>query len=330
MTYSGTKVLVTGADGFIGSHLVDALVRAGASVSALCLYNSFGSRGWLDGLSKNVSKEIDFRLGDIRDSRLVEQACSGMDVCFHLAALIAIPYSYEAPESFVDTNIRGTLNVLEAVRREKCGRLVNTSTSEVYGTPDELPIRETHPLRAQSPYAASKIAADKLCESYNLSFGTPVVVLRPFNTYGPRQSARAVIPTILAQLLAGAKQVELGSLEPRRDLTFISDTVRGFLAAGKAEGILGKTIHLGTGRAESVADIFHAACAAVGVEAEAVVNPQRVRPHSSEVMVLQSDPTIAGKLLDWKAEVRLEQGLAKTAEWMRGELSRYRPEWYAR
>lgn len=330
LNYSGKKVLVTGADGFIGSHLAEALVREGAAVRAFCLYNSTSSRGWLDGVAREVSDEMDFRLGDIRDSRFVDTACAGVDVVFHLAALIAIPYSYDAPGSFVDTNISGTLNVLEAVRRGGCGRLVNTSTSEVYGTPDSLPITEAHPLKAQSPYAATKIAADKLCESYNLSFDTPVTILRPFNTYGPRQSARAVIPTIIAQLLAGARSIELGSLEPRRDLTFVSDTVRGFLAAGIAPGVLGRTIQLGTGRAESVADVFRAACSVLGVDAQPVVRAERLRPAKSEVMVLQSDPSFAKSALGWEAEVSLEQGLAKTVEWMRVELGRYRPEVYAR
>lgn len=324
MSYRGVRALVTGADGFIGSHLTEALVREGARVRAFCFYNSNGSRGWLDGLDPAIEREIEFRLGDVRDARFVESACADIDVVFHLAALIAIPYSYHAPESFVDTNVRGTLNVLEAVRRSGCRRLVQTSTSEVYGTPATLPIRETHPLQGQSPYSASKIAADKLCEAYHCSFETPVVTLRPFNTYGPRQSARAVIPTILEQLLRGNARVELGNLTPKRDLTFVEDTVRGFLQAGFVPGLEGKLIQLGTGRSESVADVFAAACAALGVQAQVVQKQERHRPDKSEVMVLLSDPALAGELLDWRADVSLEQGLRRTAEWMRGELGRYR------
>jgi NAD dependent epimerase/dehydratase len=324
MSYSGLRVLVTGADGFIGSHLTEALVRAGAKVRAFCFYNSNGSRGFLDGLDAAAEREVEFRLGDVRDARFVESACEGIDVVFHLAALIAIPYSYQAPESFIDTNVRGTLNVLEGARRHGCRRVVQTSTSEVYGTPATLPIRETHPLQGQSPYSASKIAADKMAEAYHCSFDVPVVTLRPFNTYGPRQSARAVIPTILEQLLRGRTRIELGNLDPKRDLTFVADTVEGFLQAGLRPGLEGKVIQLGTGRTESVADVFAAACAALSVQAEVVQKAERYRPGRSEVMVLQSDPQLARELLGWRAEVTLEQGLARTAEWMRGELSRYR------
>ena len=324
MSWKGTKVLVTGADGFIGSHLAEALVREGAKVRAFCLYNSNASRGWLDGVDVGIEREIDFRLGDIRDARFVEDACRDVEIVFHLAALIAIPYSYQAPESFVDTNVRGTLNVLEGVRRAGCRRMIQTSTSEVYGTPETLPIRETHPLQGQSPYSASKIGADKMCEAYFNSFDVPVTTLRPFNTYGPRQSARAVIPTILEQLLRGKTTIELGSLDPKRDLTFVADTVEGFVKAGFAPGLEGKTIQLGTGRTESIADVFRAACSALGVKAEVVQSAQRVRPSKSEVMVLQSDPSLARTLLDWKAEVTLEQGLARTAEWMKKEIGRYR------
>jgi NAD dependent epimerase/dehydratase len=323
-SYRGARVLVTGADGFIGSHLAEALLREGAELRAFCFYNSSGSRGWLDGLAPAVEREIEFRLGDVRDARFVESACEGIDVVFHLAALIAIPYSYHAPESFLETNVRGTLNVLEGVRRKGCRRLVQTSTSEVYGTPATLPIRETHPLQGQSPYSASKIAADKLVEAYHCSFDVPAVTLRPFNTYGPRQSARAVIPTILEQLLRGNTRIELGNVAPKRDLTFVDDTVQGFLRAGQLPGLEGKVIQLGTGQSESVADVFAAACAALGVKAEVVQKEERYRPDKSEVMVLQSDPALAHELLGWRAEVTLEQGLWRTAEWMREELGRYR------
>jgi UDP-glucose 4-epimerase len=328
MTWSRSTVLVTGADGFIGSHLTEALLAAGAKVRAFCFYNSRGSLGWLDHLAE-PPKRLDVRLGDIRDARFVEAACDGVDVIFHLAALVAIPYSYSAPESFLETNIRGTLHVLEAARRHGCARLVHTSTSEVYGTPDTLPITERHPLKGQSPYSASKIAADKLCEAYASSYGVPIVVLRPFNTYGPRQSARAVIPTILAQLLSGRTVVRLGNVAPRRDLTFVSDTVRGFLAAGLCPGVEGQTIQLGTGRAESIAEVFHAACVACGVEARIEEDPARVRPAQSEVMVLQSDPSRARQLLGWESIVTLETGLAETARWVEANLDRFRPDSYA-
>ena len=328
VSWKRRKVLVTGADGFIGSHLTEALVAAGAEVRAFCFYNSNGSFGWLDQLVSDSPKGLETRLGDIRDTQFVSASCEGMEVVFHLAALVSIPYSYVAAESFIDTNVRGTLNVLEAVRRHGCERLIHTSTSEVYGTPDTLPITERHPLKGQSPYSATKIAADKLCEAYSSSFNVPVVVLRPFNTYGPRQSARAIIPTILSQLLGGERKVRLGSVTPRRDLTFVSDTVRGFLAAGLCPGLDGKTIQLGTGRSDSIADVFQAACVACGVEATFEEDPARVRPERSEVQVLQSDPALAKRLLGWEATVSLEQGLAETARWIGANLGRFRPNLY--
>jgi UDP-glucose 4-epimerase len=328
-SWEGRKVLVTGADGFIGSHLTEGLLRAGADVRAFCYYNSAGSRGWLDHPDADLPRLPEIVFGDIRDGRVVESACESIEVVFHLAALVSIPYSYLAPESYVETNVRGTLNVLEAVRRLGCTRLVHTSTSEVYGTPDTLPITERHPLKGQSPYSASKIAADKLCEAYASSFEVPVVVLRPFNTYGPRQSARAVIPTILAQLLSGRTSIRLGSLLPRRDLTYTSDTVAGFLAAGLCPGLEGETIQLGTGRAESIGDVFRAACTVCGVTATVEEDPARVRPPQSEVMALQSDPTRARSLLGWEARVSLEEGLERTVRWMRANLDRFRPDAYA-
>lgn len=313
-----TRALVTGADGFIGSHLVESLLAEGADVRAFCVYNSNGSLGWLDGLDRERRAALDVRLGDIRDPRLVRTAVEGMDIVFHLAALIAIPYSYQAPASFVETNVMGTVNVLEAVRDFGTERLVHTSTSEVYGTPATVPTTEDHPLRGQSPYSASKIGADKMCEAYARSFATPVVTLRPFNTYGPRQSARAVIPTILGQLLAGASRVTLGSLAPQRDFTFVTDTVEGFLRAGRSDLDPGTTVQLGTGDAVSIGELFALCCAVVGVEAEPVTDPDRVRPPGSEVGILLSDPARAAELLDWKPMVGLEAGLARTADWLRG------------
>jgi NAD dependent epimerase/dehydratase len=318
VSWSGQKVLVTGADGFIGSHLVERLAGLGADVRAFCFYNSSGSWGWLDGSDPSVKRTLDVRLGDIRDSRFVEAAAEGIDVVFHLAALISIPYSYSAPESFVDTNVKGTLNVLEAVRRAGCRRVVHTSTSEVYGTPAVIPIRETHPLQGQSPYSASKIAADKLCEAYHASYGVPVVTLRPFNTYGPRQSTRAVLPTMLVQLLAGQTDIRLGRLDTKRDLTFVADTVEGFVRAGEAAGIEGEVIQLGTGCMLSIGEIFETACR--------VRDETRLRPDASEVEELLSDPAKAREHLGWAPAVPLEDGLALTALWLKDNLHLYNTE----
>jgi NAD dependent epimerase/dehydratase len=328
MDWTGIRVLVTGADGFIGSHLTERLVELGATVRAFCLYNSMGSTGWLDHALQAVRDAVDVRLGDIRDARFTAAACEGIDTVFHLAALIAIPYSYTAPESFVDTNVKGTLNVLEAARKAGCRRLVHTSTSEVYGTPASMPILETHPLQGQSPYSASKIAADKLCEAYYCSFDLPVVTVRPFNTYGPRQSARAVLPTILSQLLAGQTTVKLGRLDPRRDLTFVQDTVRAFILAGAAVGVEGQVIQLGTGRIVSVGELFDLARRTLGVDAVAECDAQRLRPDASEVMALQADPSKAEALLGWKAEIGLQEGLRQTADWLVRYQHLYRPGHY--
>jgi UDP-glucose 4-epimerase len=317
------KVLVTGADGFIGSHLVERLVADGHEVRAFCLYNSQGSWGWLDTSSPAIRTALDVRLGDIRDAAFVADATVGVDVVMHLAALIAIPYSYRAPESFVATNVHGTLNVLEAARRHAVKRVIVTSTSEVYGTPETLPIRETHPLNAQSPYAATKVAADQLALSFHRSFGVPLVVLRPFNTYGPRQSTRAVLPTILAQLLRGASSIKLGRLDTRRDLTYVGDTVDGFVRAAAAPGVDGQTIQLGTGTSPSIREIFEAACRALGKQATVELDTSRLRPDASEVEVLESDPARARALLDWRPTVSLDEGLRRTAEWMSKNLSAY-------
>lgn len=316
MDWTGKRVLVTGADGFLGSHLTERLVTLGAQVRAFCLYNSQGSLGWLDHADPAMRAALDARLGDIRDARFVEECCRDIDTVFHLAALIAIPYSYLAPESFVDTNVKGTLNVLEGARRAGCRRVIQTSTSEVYGTPETLPIRESHPLQGQSPYSASKIAADKMCEAYHCSFKLPVVTVRPFNTYGPRQSARAVLPAILTQLLAGHTLVKLGRLDARRDLLFVTDTVDGFVRAGEAPDVEGKVIQLGTGRMVSVGELFEIACRSLGVDARIEQETQRFRPDASEVMALQADPSKAKALLGWEPQVTLEDGLRRTAEWL--------------
>lgn len=330
MNIAGRSVLVTGANGFIGSHLAAALLDAGAEVRAMCLYNEQGSVGWLDELDASRRAALDVRLGDVRDAGFVDDSVAGCEIVMHLAALVSIPYSYLAPRSFVDTNVGGTLNVLEAARRHGTQRVVHTSTSEVYGSPETTPIREDHPLRGQSPYSASKIAADKLCEAYARSFELPVVVLRPFNTYGPRQSARAVIPVILGQLLAGAREVHLGSLSPRRDFTYVTDTVAGFVAMATAELEPGAVIQLGTGRSVSIGELFEQCLAVVGTEATPRIDEQRIRPAKSEVDHLESDPTRARELLNWGPEVELEDGLRRTAAWLREHLDVSRTAEYQR
>ena len=330
MKVDGQKVLVTGADGFIGSHLVERLVREGANVRAMCLYNSQGSWGWLDDSDKQIRESIDVRLGDIRDTEWMAEVTRGVDVVLHLAALIAIPYSYGAPRSFVDTNVSGTLNVLEAARRANVRRIIHTSTSEVYGTPIELPIRETHPLNAQSPYAATKVAADQLALSYHRSFGLPVTVLRPFNTYGPRQSTRAVIPTILTQLMAGRREVKLGRLDTRRDLCFVTDTVDAFTRAVTSDNVLGEVIHLGTNTSPTIEDVFKVACRVVGIDACAVLDERRLRPDPSEVLVLEGDPAKAKKRLDWTPTVDLEEGLRRTVDWLKSHLDLYKVDFLNR
>jgi NAD dependent epimerase/dehydratase len=317
MSIDGTKVLVTGAEGFIGSHVVEALVAEGADVRAFTWYDPNGRHGWLDGCAPDVRDAIELWPGDVRDRTDVTNAVRGCDVVLHLAALISIPHSYRAPEAFVATNVTGTLNILEACRELGVRRLVQTSTSEVYGTPATVPIVEDHELQAQSPYSATKIAADKLCESYACSFGLPVTVLRPFNTFGPRQSTRAVIPTILGQLLAGHTELRLGSLAPRRDFTFVTDTARAFVLAADTDLESGTVVQLGTGVAVSVGDVVEAAGRLLGVKPTVGIDDQRVRPDASEVQVLLSDPTLAASALGWKPEVDFVAGLAVTTEWLR-------------
>ncbi|GAA4165609.1 NAD-dependent 4,6-dehydratase LegB [Gryllotalpicola daejeonensis] len=327
-TIAGKTVLVTGADGFIGSHVVERLVADGANVRAMCLYNSNGSAGWLD--ESPVRDDVDVRLADIRDAEYVRTLVKGTDIVLHLAALIAIPYSYVAPRSYVDTNITGTLNVLEAVRAEGIERMVHTSTSEVYGTPETVPITVEHPLRGQSPYSASKIGADKMCESYALSFETPVTVLRPFNTFGPRQSMRAVIPTILNQLLAGADEVHLGALSPKRDFTYVADTADGFVRAATTNLAPGTVVQLGTGRTVSIAETFDMCLAATGSNATVTTDEDRFRPAGSEVEILLSDPSQAAEVLGWTPRTSLEDGLKQTAEWLRDRVDAKRAEVYHR
>jgi NAD dependent epimerase/dehydratase len=327
LTWNERTVLVTGAGGFIGSHLAERLVERGARVRALVRYTSTGRWGWLD--HSPLKGEMEVVTGDIADRDSVAGAMRGVDTAFHLAALIGIPYSYEAPESYVRTNITGTLNVLQAGREMGVRRLVQTSTSEVYGTARYAPIDEAHPLQGQSPYSATKIAADKLAESYHRSFGLPVVTLRPFNTYGPRQSARAVIPTIVTQLLAGGP-VRLGNLEPTRDLVFVADTVEGFIAAGEAPEAVGETVHLGTGVETSIGDLAQTIARLMGRELRLEQQAERVRPDGSEVERLLAAPERAQALLGWRAQRTLEQGLTETIAWLQAHQDWYRPDAYVR
>jgi len=328
------RVLVTGADGFIGSHLVEALVRRGDSVRALAMYNSFGWRGWLDSLPQDIVAELDIRAGDIRDARSVGDAMKDVEAVFHLAALIAIPYSYQAPASYVETNITGTLNVLEVARATGVETVVHTSTSEVYGTAEYVPIDEGHRLHAQSPYAATKIAADQLALSYHASFGTPVAVIRPFNTYGPRQSTRAVIPTVITQIAAGARQIRLGALSPTRDFNFVMDTVGGFIAVGDSARAIGRVVNIGSGFEVSIGATAGLIAEEMGGEVEIVADRQRTRPERSEVNRLLADNRLAHELVGWEPRFAgiegFRRGLRETIEWYTDprNLRQFRPNDY--
>lgn len=318
------SVLVTGADGFIGSHLTERLVREGCRVRAFVYYNSFGHRGWLDDTEEAIVSQVEIFSGDIRDSNRVEEAVAGQDIVFHLASLIAIPYSYHAPDSYVQTNIGGAVNILNACRKNNIERLIHTSTSEVYGTAKYVPIDEKHPLQGQSPYSASKIGADMLAESYYKSFELPVTIARPFNTYGPRQSARAVIPTILNQLFHGTNQLRLGALHPTRDFNFVEDTVSGFLALAKAEATIGRVINIGSGREISVADLVDTLCKVTGKVVEIMCEEERLRPVKSEVDRLLCDASLAKELTGWEPKYSLEDGLNRTASWVAENLQMFR------
>jgi NAD dependent epimerase/dehydratase len=323
-----SRILVTGADGFIGSHLVEELVRQGRTVRAFVYYNSFDHWGWLDSAPANVKNAIQIAAGDIRDRRFVDDAVKGCTSVLHLAALIGIPYSYRASESYVDVNVHGTLNVVEAARAHGLNKVVVTSTSEVYGTAQFVPITEDHPLVGQSPYAATKIAADQLALSYQKSFGVPVAVARPFNTYGPRQSARAVIPTIISQLASGATKVKLGAVHPTRDLTFVADTARGLIAVHDNPKSVGEVINLGTGFEIAIGDLAELVAEVMGVTIELETEAARLRPAASEVERLCADVAKAGRLLDWKSQLRgregLRQGLAATVAWFADPKNRER------
>ena len=330
-----TKVLVTGADGFIGSHLVQALLLAGYDVRAFCLYNSNGSWGWLDNLPETTKAELDVVLGDIRDPLCVREAMRSCELVFHLAALIAIPYSYVAPASYVDTNIHGTLNVVQAARDLGVSRVVHTSTSETYGSAQFVPITEDHPLVGQSPYAASKIGADQIALSYWRSFATPVTVIRPFNTYGPRQSARAVIPTIISQIAAGQRQIKLGALSPTRDFNFVADTCAAFVALVGCDAALGQVVNAASNFEISIGDTAALIAEVMGTEVEIITDEQRLRPEASEVNRLYGSNSRLRELAGWEPFYGglegFRRGLAITAEWFSdpSNLAFYRPGSYA-
>ncbi len=323
--WNNRQVLVTGAGGFIGSHLVEALLRKGARVRAFVRYTSRSDTGWLQSLDPQPRLEI--TAGDLRDEHAVRAAAQGCDLVFHLGALISIPYSYVHPAEVAAVNFMGTLNVLLACREQGVKRLVHTSTSEVYGTARQTPIRESHPLQGQSPYSASKIGADKLVESFTAAYGLPAVTVRPFNTFGPRQSARAVIPTIITQALA-RDEVHLGSLTTTRDFTFVTDTVNGFLRAAETSGVEGEVFNLGTGQEISIGDLAHKVIARVGRKVRVVEDRRRLRPEASEVLRLVSDNSLAVQRLGWKPSVTLEEGLDRTIAWVRENLHRYKVGMY--
>ncbi len=334
MNFNGKKILVTGADGFIGSHLTETLVRAGADVRAMVYYNSFDSWGWLDDVAPDIKGKFEVFAGDVRDPYGVRKAVTGSDIVFHLAALIAIPYSYHSPDAYVDTNVKGTLNVLQACRDLNVKKLIHTSTSEVYGTAKFVPITEEHPLRGQSPYSATKISADQLAISFFDSFNLPVVIARPFNTYGPRQSTRAIIPTIITQIANGQKQIKLGALGPTRDLNYVADTVSGFLALADSDKANGEVVNLGSGFEISIGDLVATISKLMKADIQVEEEHQRLRPEKSEVRRLCADASKALRLTGWKSQYAglagLEKGLSETIAWYTKDhnLSKFKPHRY--
>jgi len=330
MDLKGKKVLVTGADGFIGSHLVERLINEGCSVRAFAYYNSFNTWGWIDTFDKEIVKQIDVFSGDIRDPNGVRTAMKDIDVVFHLAALIAIPYSYHSPDSYIDTNIKGTLNVLQAARDIECSKVLVTSTSEVYGTAQYVPIDEKHPYQGQSPYSASKIGADRIAESFWRSFQMPITIVRPFNTYGPRQSARAVIPTIITQLLSGEKVIKLGSMTPTRDFNYVKDTVSGFVEIAKSDQTIGEEINIANENEISIGDTAKMLIKMIDPSAEIFCDEMRLRPELSEVNRLLGANSKIKKLTRWRPEYTFEVGIRETIEWFRtgDNLKRYKSDIY--
>jgi NAD dependent epimerase/dehydratase len=328
---SGARAFVTGADGFIGSHLVELLVASGAKVRALVYYNSWNQIGWLRELPRDVLSAVDIRTGDIRDADAVNRGVDACDYVFHLSSLIGIPYSYDAPSSYVETNIGGALNVLQACRNSRTlKRLVHVSTSEVYGTAQQVPIPETHPLVGQSPYSATKIGADKLAESFHLSFGVPVVIARPFNTFGPRQTARAVIPTIASQLLSGRPALQLGALHPTRDFNYVTDTAAGLVALSVADNTDGRVVNIGSGEEWSIQQTVDLLGEIVGRTARVETDRARIRPKNSEVDRLVADNGLIKQLTDWRPQVSFREGLTRTVTWIKANLEHFDAGRYAR
>lgn len=322
------KILVTGSDGFIGSHLTEELVRAGYEVRAFVYYNSFNTWGWLDTLSKDIMQHVEVFQGDIRDPHGVKEAMKGCSAVFHLAALIAIPFSYHSPDAYVDTNIKGTLNVLQAARELDIERVLVTSTSEVYGTAQYVPIDEKHPYQGQSPYSATKIGADRLAESFYRSFNLPITIVRPFNTYGPRQSARAVIPTIITQLLGGKEEIKLGSLTPTRDFNYVKDTAHGFIEIYKSDRTIGEEINIATQKEISIGELANELIAQINPKAVILCDEQRLRPEKSEVNRLLGSNEKILRLTDWKPEYDLRSGIAETIEFLKHNMERYKIDIY--
>lgn len=322
------KVLVTGADGFIGSHLTESLLEKGYDVKAFTMYNSFNTWGWLDTLPKEKLDQIEIFSGDVRDPNGVREAMKGVDGVFHLAALIAIPFSYHSPDSYVDTNIKGTLNVLQAARELGTERIMVTSTSEVYGTAQYVPIDEKHPFQGQSPYSATKIGADRLAESFYRSFNLPVSIVRPFNTYGPRQSARAVIPTIITQLLAGKSEIQLGSLTPTRDFNFVKDTAAGFIAIAESDKTIGEEINIATQQEISIGDLAQEIIRQINPSAKIICDEQRLRPEKSEVNRLLGANEKIKRLTNWTPKYTFEEGIKETIAWLRENLDKYKTDIY--
>ncbi|MBC3888235.1 SDR family NAD(P)-dependent oxidoreductase [Acetobacterium paludosum] len=322
------KVLITGADGFIGSHLSEELVKSGHKVRAFSFYNSFNTWGWLDMLPSKIMNEVEVFTGDIRDPNGVREAMKDIDEVYHLAALIAIPFSYHSPDTYVDTNIKGTLNVLQAGKDLETSRILITSTSEVYGTAQYVPIDEKHPYQGQSPYSATKIGADRLAESFYRSFNMPITIVRPFNTYGPRQSARAVIPTIITQLLAGKKEINLGSLTPTRDFNYVKDTVNGFIEIAKSEKTIGEEINIATQQEISIGELAEELIRQINPDAKIICDEQRIRPEKSEVNRLLGSNQKIKRLTKWKPQYTFEQGLTETIEFFKQNLDKFKTNIY--
>jgi dTDP-glucose 4,6-dehydratase len=328
MGFRNKKVLVTGSEGFIGSHLVEALLKEGAKVRAFVLYNSFNNWGWLDTFPKNNIRKLDVVTGDIRDYNCVHDAVGGMDIVFNLAALVAIPFSYRSQDSYVDTNIKGTLNILQAARKLKPQKIIHTSTSEVYGTAQYMPIDETHPITPQSPYAATKAAADYMALSFYSSFNLPVTILRPFNTFGPRQSARAVIPTIITQVLSGKRTIKLGNLETTRDFNYVSNTVDAFLKIAQTRGTEGEFFNVGSGKEVSIKQLAGIIFSVLGKKVDITTDDARLRPPKSEVMRLICDYKKLNDICGWTPKVTLEDGIRFTCDWLKRNLNKYKPDIY--